>query len=208
MKENLIQFPSPSTPELTPEQNLEITKGLPQAISMSRAFFNKILFGSIKNEHTLEDITSYATMGLINAVKSYKPEMGVPRKAYYKIKIRSAILDKTRPKNTKAPVHIINASDLSKEGDEMDFLENLPLNKESNESKLIREQIESHLHKLILKLKPKEIQFIKLYFFEEKSLAFIGTKLNVTEGRACQIKKKLLARLKVELEQIGIVSAI
>jgi RNA polymerase sigma factor (sigma-70 family) len=206
MKENLIQFPKPPSTELTPEQNLEIERGFCEVRNMASSLLHQTNF-SKNTRYTLDDLISYGTRGLINAVKSYKPELEVPRKIYYRIKIKSAILDATRNPRTKSPIITINESSLNTE-EGQSFFENLPTNETDMEFNLIKEQIQLHLNKTLEELNEKERQFIQLYFFENQTLALIAKDLGVNESRACQIKKNILEKLKKKLEIQGIHSAV
>jgi RNA polymerase sigma factor for flagellar operon FliA len=67
------------------------------------------------------------------------------------------------------------------------------------EDRMDRARHAALLGQAILRLKEQERAVLSLYYFEELKLHEIGTVLNLTESRVCQIRKRALGKLRQDL---------
>ena len=65
-----------------------------------------------------------------------------------------------------------------------------------------KQQMKTHLAKLIDKLPDREKMLLSLYYFEDLNFKEIGKILNITESRVSQIHAQSLTRLKARFDQL------
>jgi RNA polymerase sigma factor for flagellar operon FliA len=69
-------------------------------------------------------------------------------------------------------------------------------------STVVAENVREVLGKAIEQLQEKERLVVTLYYYEELTMKEIGSILNVTESRVCQIHAKAILRLKTKLQSM------
>ena len=209
--------------------------------------FVKVVIAKLGMRHNkyidYDDLLSYGTLGLIEAVEKFDSTKGAKFQTYASIKIRGKVLDQFRkqdmlPANVRQRIkkveEAVNALEATgvvateeavaqyldfdvKEVESLLSLSNVSnminlddailtyndsfamheYNPErSYEKKAVREALINALGAL----NEKEQLIVSLYYYEDLTLKEIGTVLNISESRVCQIHSRILTKLRAQLE--------
>ena len=157
----------------------------------------------------LEDLISIGSLGLIKAVNSFVPEKNIKLATYASRCIENEILMHLR-KVMKQKTEISLEEPLSSDSDGNELvLEDILSQDSDNIVQNMENQIEKEiLKKLLAKLSVKEKTIITLRYGldgkEEKTQKEVADMLNISQSYISRIEKKILSRLKKDMNKIFI----
>lgn len=93
---------------------------------------------------------------------------------------------------------IDEAIDSNEEGTKGDFLEQYTFT--LPEDKVLQDDLKNKLYLAIQSLSDREQQIVKLYYFENLTMKEIGKIMDVSEGRASQLHKRAITKMKSYLQ--------
>lgn len=178
-------------------RNALILYYLPFAQAISHTVFSRLPFLE------REDILSWGTLGLIEAIERFDMSRGVWFKSYAAPRIRGAILDALRandwvPRSTRKRVRageealqtVVSMDEMNQDPDaEVDLL-----------ADIASADTRAELAEVMGTLRTRERQVIAGYYFDHRTLVDISREFGVTESRVCQIHRKALGTLRWRLE--------
>ncbi len=154
----------------------------------------------------IEDLISVGAIGLIKAVQSFNNDKNIKLATYASRCIENEILMHLR-KVTKQKIEISldEPLNLDKDGNEL-LLADILVTDEDTVTKGMENNLEKQLlHKAILGLNPKEQQIMILRFGlcnqEEATQKEVADILGISQSYISRIEKKILQRLKKELNK-------
>ncbi len=184
------------------EFNDLVSIGLEELVKLSRrydpkqndnfwGYAQKRIYGSMLDFLRSLDTVSRSDRKIIKdidkIIESYQAEYDVEPDDEYIAKELGIDVEKVR--KAKNASEIYNVMPIE---EQMNFFENV--SKEIEEEELIEA-----IKKILSKMSEKEQLIIQLYYFEELSLKEISEILGVTESRISQIHKKVIKKLREEL---------
>lgn len=153
----------------------------------------------------VEDLISIGTIGLIKAVKTFCPDRNIKLATYASRCIENEILMHLRKTSSlKAEVSIDEPLNVDWDGNELLLSDVL-----GSDGEEISRGIESYdeavlLHKLIDKLGPREKLIMQMRFGfdgnKEHTQKEVADKLGISQSYISRLEKKIIERLKTEIE--------
>jgi RNA polymerase sigma factor (sigma-70 family) len=119
-----------------------------------------------------DELQSAAYMGLVEAASRFKEELGLSFSTYAYIRINGAILDYLRELGWGKKKDLKTATSLEYD---------IPKETVDSEEELFED--------LTVDLPEKGQSLLRSYFIDQESMADIGKKMGVSEGRICQLIK-------------------
>ena len=156
--------------------------------------------GCVEYDELIQD----AGLGLINAIERFDYIKGIKFETYASLRIRGTIIDRQReldffPRGLRKKN---KENGISTEGIiSIEKLFDLVSN-DSIESNIENREFNKFLEKIIMKcLTKREIQVLKLYFYENIKLIKIAKLMRVHDSRISQIKAMAIRKIKLELRK-------
>jgi len=78
----------------------------------------------------------------------------------------------------------------------------IPSEIEATDVPLQKREMNMQLHGAISILPEREREVVEMYYFQQKTLKYIGASLGVTESRACQLRASAVRRLRRRMEKV------
>ena len=155
----------------------------------------------------MSDLIQAGNLGLLQAARTFCPQIGASLAGYAKYRIRGEMLDTVRrnsgPGRAGLTTHSSTADD-GREGQGTDLESMIPAPPEhSPHSLLAKNQREAILGEEVARLPPRYRAVVRLRYSREFSLREIGAVLSVHESRACQLHRNALGRLRRALSKRG-----
>jgi RNA polymerase sigma factor for flagellar operon FliA len=159
-----------------------------------------------------DDMFSAALIGLIDAVDRFEPGRGVPFEAYASLRIRGAIIDELRRMDergrgatTDAPIAI--SLDGLVEADWDAFL----ATDDELDEPFEREDLRGRVQKAVDMLPPRQREVLARYYADALTLREAGTRMGISEARACQLHGRAISNLRralsVRLPRVAIAAS-
>ena len=210
-----IGGPIPLPAPLTAEEERELLTHLPEDGERIRQILIErnlrlVVFIARKFENTgvmLEDLISIGTIGLIKAVNTFSPEKNIRLATYASRCIENEILMFLRKSSQfKNEVSIDEPLNTDYDGNELllcDILGSDPDEVNQHmEDELERRQVLG----AVAKLNPRECQIMELRFGlngkKEHTQKQVADQLGISQSYISRLEKKIIRRLKDELEQV------
>lgn len=141
----------------------------------------------------LEDLEQWAYLGLIKAAELYDERAEAPFPAFAWRIMQRRVWDQYRRKKFHE-----------------EMVARLPLHSAASccerptvEQDIDRERKRQAVRAALAKLSDRDQTILYLYYSEDLYLKLIGRRLGVNESRACQLRKRALARARCALEAAG-----
>jgi len=156
----------------------------------------------------VEDLISIGTIGLIKAVNTFCPDKNIKLATYASRCIENEILmylRKTTP--LKLEVSFDEPLNVDWDGNELLLSDIL-----GSESDLVNKGIEQQdelltLHNLVKKLQPREKMLMEMRFglsgYKEHTQKEVADQLGISQSYISRLEKRIISRLKKELEKAG-----
>lgn len=159
-----------------------------------------------------DDMFSAALIGLIDAVDRFEPGRGVPFEAYASLRIRGAIIDELRRMDergrgatTDSPIAI--SLDGLVEADWDAFL----ATDDELDEPFEREDLRGRVQKAVDMLPPRQREVLARYYADALTLREAGTRMGISEARACQLHGRAISNLRralsVRLPRVAIAAS-
>lgn len=103
----------------------------------------------------------------------------------------------------KASFSMSDSHYITIDNEDIDILDNIDNQEENSLDKIVNVEKMDFLTKYLKELNEKKRLVMSLYYFEELTFKEIGTLLNVSESRICQIHTQVLSELKKKLAVVG-----
>lgn len=103
----------------------------------------------------------------------------------------------------KASFSMSDSHYITIDNEDIDILDNIDNQEENSLDKIVNVEKMDFLTKYLKELNEKKRLVMSLYYFEELTFKEIGTLLNVSESRICQIHTQVLNELKKKLAVVG-----
>ena len=198
--------------EMGPRELEEATQRAPEMDRLVRALASRVL-AHLPRGCGLEmsDLIQAGNIGLLQAVRSFSPEIGVSLAGYAKFRIRGEMLDMVRRyrggRDGAASALLHDAPFRGKDAgvEENNLEEKIAASPDESPLGLVaRRERSAIIHQEIGKLPPRYRMVVRLRYSGECSLREIGVALRVRESRACQIHRLALNRLRRALWNRGV----
>ena len=157
----------------------------------------------------VEYLVSIGTIGLIKAVNTYKPEKNIKLATYASRCIENEILMHLRKiSSRKGEISIEEPLNVDWDGNELLLADIL-----GSEADLVNKNIENEDDKRVLldlvdslNGREKEIMLMRygLHGYEEKTQKEVADKLGISQSYISRLEKRILKKLRREIEKIGI----
>lgn len=201
---------------LTPEQEEEMTERLVYNDQRARGVLVEhnlrlVVYIAKKFENTgvnIEDLISIGTIGLIKAVNTFCKNKSIKLATYASRCIENEILMYLRKNtNIKTEISIEEPLNVDWDGNELLLSDIL-----GTESDTVNKNIEYEIEKSLLfealdKLGPREQQIIRMRFGLadgiERTQREVADQLHISQSYISRLEKKILERLKREIEKIS-----
>ena len=154
--------------------------------------FKPLIFATIKRHYTgsdWEDMLQSAKLSLLEGIKAYDAQKGIPFPAYIKNKLNFDIYNLCR-KNRNILSYQITVN--NEEQDPLNWLEDERID---IQKQLIRKEEITSLHTALTKLEHKHREVIVLHFFKNVTLKEIAKEMNISYKTAQRYKARGLERL-------------
>ena len=156
----------------------------------------------------LEDLISIGTIGLIKAVKTFRPEKNIKLATYASRCIENEILMYLRKiAQTKGEISIEDPINTDSDGNELLFQDILGTDLDELNNKLEREAENKILSNIVNKLSDRERIIIELRFglFGKKELTQkeVADFLGISQSYISRLEKRIIKRLKLEINKIS-----
>jgi RNA polymerase sigma factor (sigma-70 family) len=153
--------------------------------------FKPLIISTIKRHHTgpgWEDMLQSASLSILEGIKAYDAQKGIPFPAYIKTKLNFDIYNLCR-KNRNILSYQLTIVD---EQDPLNWLEDETI--DIQQHILRKEQITS-LHSALAELQPKQREVIVMHFFNNITLKEIAKEMNISYKTAQRYKARGMKRL-------------
>ena len=211
-----INGPQTLPPPLTIQQEIEVFAGVekkePEAINKLIIHnLRLVVYIAKKFENTgvsVDDLTSIGTMGLIKAVKSFIPSKNIKFATYASRCVENEILMYLRKRsNRNIDISMDEALSTDSEGNELN-LKDVLYTQENEISKTMEEEsnrqiVWRSLDKLPVREKEIVIMRFGLNGNEEKTQKEVADIIGISQSYISRLEKKILKKLKKEIEKIG-----
>ena len=211
-----INGPQTLPPPLTIQQEIEVFAGVekkePEAINKLIIHnLRLVVYIAKKFENTgvsVDDLTSIGTMGLIKAVKSFIPSKNIKFATYASRCVENEILMYLRKRsNRNIDISMDEALSTDSEGKELNLIDVL-YTQENEISKTMEEEsnrqiVWRSLDKLPVREKEIVIMRFGLNGNEEKTQKEVADIIGISQSYISRLEKKILKKLKKEIEKIG-----
>ena len=211
-----INGPQTLPPPLTIQQEIEVFAGVekkePEAINKLIIHnLRLVVYIAKKFENTgvsVDDLTSIGTMGLIKAVKSFIPSKNIKFATYASRCVENEILMYLRKRsNRNIDISMDEALSTDSEGNELNLIDVL-YTQENEISKTMEEEsnrkiVWQSLDKLPVREKEIVIMRFGLNGNEEKTQKEVADIIGISQSYISRLEKKILKKLKKEIEKIG-----
>lgn len=211
-----INGPQTLPPPLTIQQEIEVFAGVekkePEAINKLIIHnLRLVVYIAKKFENTgvsVDDLTSIGTMGLIKAVKSFIPSKNIKFATYASRCVENEILMYLRKRsNRNIDISMDEVLSTDSEGNELNLIDVL-YTQENEISKTMEEEsnrqiVWQSLDKLPVREKEIVIMRFGLNGNEEKTQKEVADIIGISQSYISRLEKKILKKLKKEIEKIG-----
>ena len=103
----------------------------------------------------------------------------------------------------KASFSMSDSHYITIDNEDIDILDNIDNQEENSLDKIVNVEKLDFLTKYLQELNEKKRLVMSLYYFEELTFKEIGTLLNVSESRICQIHTQVINELKNKMSFVG-----
>lgn len=160
----------------------------------------------VRGQAEREDLVSWGTTGLLEAMKRFDPEQGAKLSTFAYYRIRGAMLDgigKTAPlsrkcyRNARAAgdKHAIYRDDCQAE----EIID--PRKGVSPEELAENQQMQALLHGAIDRLSDEEQHLVRKHYFGGETLKKAGQALGISKSWACRSHAKAIRNLRIEINR-------
>ena len=172
-----------------------ITEHLPLVKHIANSYIK-----NLSSNVTHDDLVSYGSVGLMDAINKFEPERGWKFKTYASWRIKGAMIDglrstdwvprSVREKTDETEQTILNAISLNSLEDSDAFTTKITIaNHKTEETKLF-------LSDAVNRLPERERKVLFLYYYEDLMLSEIGNIFGLTEAWACKMHKQAIELLR------------
>ncbi len=211
-----INGPQMLPPPLTPRQEREVFRGLEnkdeKAINTLIVHnLRLVVYIAKKFENTgvpVDDLTSIGTMGLIKAVKSFVPSRNIKFATYASRCVENEILMYLRKRsNRNIDLSMDEALSTDSDGNELNLIDVL-FTEENDISKNIElESDKKTVWKSLESLNKREREIMIMRFGlmgnREKTQKEVADIIGISQSYISRLEKRILKKLKKEIEKIG-----
>ncbi len=154
------------------------------------------------------DVMSFGSIGLMDAIDKFRPELGYRFETYGSVRIRGAIADGIRTLAWLPRGAAMRASRIIEKVVPVDFqaartadgtrLQDSLADRTDDSALdliLLRDD-HSEVAQALLSLPERERKVLKDYYYERRQLKEIGLELGVTESRVCQLHRRALRQME------------
>lgn len=154
----------------------------------------------------LEDLISIGSMGLIKGVETFKLDKNIKLATYASRCIENEILMFLRKvSKQKNEVSLDEALNIDGDGNELLLADVIPTNQALAIDEAISNEKERLMYEAVEKLNPREKEIITLRFglYKTKELTQkeVADKLGISQSYISRLEKKIIDKLKVEMEK-------
>ncbi len=151
----------------------------------------------------MSDLIQAGNLGLLQALRTYRPESGVPLAGFAKFRIRGEMLDTVR-RNSRSGLASLTVPHTAGE-DDMDPESRISAPPEHSPHNVLADNQRAEiLGQELDRLPIRYRAVVRLRYAGEFSLREIGDVLSVHESRACQMHRSALERLRRGLSKRGV----
>ncbi len=155
----------------------------------------------------IEDLISIGTPGLIKAVSTFRADKNIKLATYASRCIENEILMHLRKVGGRQEVSIDEPLNTDWDGNELLLSDVLGSDEESIDHELEEADERKALHRAVAHLEPRERLIIEmrfgLYGRRERTQKEVADLLGISQSYISRLEKKILAKLKAELEEVG-----
>lgn len=154
----------------------------------------------------LEDLISIGSMGLIKGVETFKPDKNIKLATYASRCIENEILMFLRKvSKQKNEVSLDEALNVDGDGNELLLADVIPTNQVLALDEAISNEKERMMYEAIEKLRPREKEIITMRFGLYKTTEYtqkeVAEKLGISQSYISRLEKKIIDKLKLEMEK-------
>lgn len=155
----------------------------------------------------VEDLISIGTIGLIKAVKTFKPERNIKVATYASRCIENEILMYLRKmNNVKTEISIDEPLSVDWDGNELLLSDILGSDGEEVNRDLEMEDERQLLLKMINTLNPREKVIMEMRFglgqFDEHTQKQVADRMGISQSYISRLEKRIISHLKTEIEKV------
>lgn len=176
----------------------------PDMSRLVRILASRVLAGLPRDSGIeMADLIQAGNVGLLQAERSFSPEIGAPLAGYAKFRIRGEMLDAVRRNSRPMRAGIATQGSTAEDGTDLEALIPAPADY-SPFSIMARNQRAAILDEEVARLPERYRTVVRMRYTSEFSLREIGAALRVHESRACQLHQSALGRLRRALCKRGV----
>ncbi len=196
---------------LSPEEEAELLEQLPNSPEARSQLIERnlrlVVFIAKKFENTgvgIEDLISIGTIGLIKSVNTFRPDRQIKLATYASRCIENEILMYLRKTSGQKELSIDEPLHIDWDGNEL-LLSDVLSDEEDSVSRAIEyEEDRRTIHIALSHLSPREREIIELRFGlgggRELTQKEVAARLGISQSYISRLEKKIIARLRVEIE--------
>ena len=151
---------------------------------------------------SVDELSSYGMLGLVEAAQRFEPGRGVPFAAFARVRVRGAILDGLADfgptgSSRRRGYQVVRGSTATT---------SVPCERELADELLSRRRLRRVLHEAVNRLSSRDRQVLQERYWQHESLVSIGRRLGVSKSRASRIHARCLQRVRdavAELMNVG-----
>ncbi|HKW79100.1 MAG TPA: sigma-70 family RNA polymerase sigma factor [Candidatus Limnocylindria bacterium] len=145
-----------------------------------------------------DDMTSAATLGLIDAIDRFEPGRGVPFEGYAVLRIRGAVIDELRRLDERGRSEEPEFKrTLSLDGlSEDDWIGALATVDSSVDDRFEHEDLCGRVQVALETLPPRQRELLGRYYADSLTLREAGVRMGISEARACQLHGRAIVNLR------------
>jgi RNA polymerase sigma factor (sigma-70 family) len=166
--------------------------GSSEAAEQLLSRFKPLIYATIKRHHTgseWEDMLQSAALFLLEGIKDYDAQTGIPFLAYIKTKLNFDIYNLCRRQRNIMSYHLTIGKD------DPDPLSGLVDESADIQLQVLRNEQINALHEALSELQPRHREVIVLYFFKNLTLKEIAKRMGISYKTAQRYKARGMERL-------------
>ena len=211
-----INGPQTLPPPLSPQQELEVFKGLELNSSSAKEQLivhnlRLVVYIAKKFENTaisIEDLTSIGTLGLIKAVNSFVPSKNIKFATYASRCVENETLMFLRKQsNRNIDISIDDTLSTDTDGNELNLIDVLYTDEYETSMDMEKQSEKEILQQSLKALNPRERKIIMMRFglngYEEQTQKEVADIIGISQSYISRLEKRIFKKLKKEIEKIG-----
>ncbi len=211
-----INGPQTLPPPLTPQQEIEVFRGLENKDENAANMLivhnlRLVVYIAKKFENTgvpVDDLTSIGTMGLIKAVRSFVPSRKIKFATYASKCVENEILMYLRKRsNRNIDISMDEALSTDSDGNELNLMDVLYTDENEISKNMEEESDKQVVMQSLMALTDREREIMVMRFglmgSPEKTQKEVADIIGISQSYISRLEKRILKKMKKEIEKIG-----